>query len=198
LFSPEIARRKGAALSYRGEVACCRDSWPAHPVSERGGVFVRPPADEKVPPEVYHYLLPHERRVITVRRHPVVLAGPLGLLTARRKDVTALRGAWGASGVGLFVSAIRLYAWLSSYVVVTNFRLLRVKNLASTKVNTIQLREIRGIDMHRSVLGRLFGYGTFIIRSADRDEKIRYLPYPEQLYLELTGILNPDPHEDDD
>jgi hypothetical protein len=178
-------------------------------MSEGGGVFVRLPGGEKVPPEVYRYLLPYERRVITIRRHPVVLAGPLGflagavaaasLLTAtRRKDVTTLRGAWGASGVGLFVSAIRLYAWLSSYVVVTDIRLLRVKNLASTKVNTIPLREIRGIDMHRSVSGRLLGYGTFIIRSAHGEEKIRYLPYPEQLYLELTGILNPDPHEDDD
>ena len=48
------------------------------------------------------------------------------------------------------------------------------------------------------MLGRLLGYGTFIIRSADRDEKIRYLPYPEQLYLKVTGILNPDPHDNDD
>jgi hypothetical protein len=169
---------------------------------------VRLPGDEKVPPEVYRYLLPHERRVITIRRHPVVLAGPLGLLAGvvgvaslltatRRKDVSALRGAWGASGAGLFVSAIRLYAWLSSYVVVTNFRLLYVKSLASTKVSTIPIREIRRIDMHRSMSGRLLGYGTFIIRSADREEKIRYLPYPEQLYLEVTGILYPDPRDDD-
>ena len=170
---------------------------------------MRLPGDEKVPPEVYRYLLAHERRVITVRRHPAVLAGPLSLLAGavavaslltvtRRKDVTALRGAWGAAGIGLVVSAVRLYVWLSSYVVVTNHRLLCVKSLASTKVSAIPLREIRRIDMRRSALGRLLGYGTFIIRSADRDEKIRYLPYPEQLYLEVMGILHPDPHDDDD
>jgi hypothetical protein len=166
------------------------------------------PGNDGVPPEVYRYLLPHERRVITVRRHPAVLAGPLGflasavatagLLTAtRRKDVTALRGAWGASGIALLVSAIRLYAWLSSYVVVTNTRLLYVKSLAGIKVNAIPLREIRAIDLHRSLLGRLLGYGTFIIKSSGPDEKIRLLPYPEQLYLEVYDILFPGNAEDD-
>ena len=166
------------------------------------------PGNDRVPPEVYRYLLPHERRVITVRRHPVVLAGPFGflagaviaagLLTAtRRKDVTALRGAWGASGIALFASAIRVYAWLNSYVVVTNTRLLYVKSLASTKVNAIPLSEIRALDLHRSLLGRLFGYGTFVVKSSGPDEKIRLLPYPEQLYLEVYGILVPEDDEDD-
>jgi hypothetical protein len=161
-----------------------------------------------VPPEVYRYLLPHERRVITVRRHPVVLAGPFGflasavigasLLTAtRRKDVTALHGAWGAPGIALLVSAIRLYAWLNSYVVVTNTRLLYVKSLASTKVNAIPLSEIRALDLHRSSLGRLLGYGTFVVKTSGPDEKIRLLPYPEQLYLEVYGTLAPEDDEDD-
>jgi hypothetical protein len=172
-----------------------------------GGV-VRLPGNDQVPPEVYRYLLPHERRVITVRRHPVVLAGPFGflasaviaagLLTAtRRKDVTALRGAWSASGVALLVSAIRLYAWLNSCVVVTNIRLMYVKSIASTKVNAIPLSEMRAIDLQRSLLGRLLGYDTFVIKSSGPDEKIRFLPYPEQLYLEMYGILAPENDEDD-
>jgi hypothetical protein len=166
------------------------------------------PGNDRVPPEVYRYLLPHERRVITVRRHPAVLAGPLGflagaviaagLLTAtRRKDVTALRGAWGVSGIALFASAIRMYAWLNSYVVVTNTRLLYVKSLASTKVNAIPLSEIRALDLHRSSLGRLLGYGTFVVKTSGPDEKIRLLPYPEQLYLEVYGTLAPEDDEDD-
>ena len=76
---------------------------------------------DRVPPGVSRFLLPHERRVITVRRHPAVLLGPFGLLAgaaaaaglataARRKDAAALRGSWGAAGVALLISAIRLQA----------------------------------------------------------------------------------------
>jgi PH (Pleckstrin Homology) domain-containing protein len=170
---------------------------------------VRLPGNDQVPPEAYRYLLPHERRVFAVRRHPAVLAIPLGflasaviaasLLTATgRKDISARRGAWGVSGVSgvaIFVSAIRLYAWLNSYVVVTDTRLLYVKSLASVKVNAIRLSEVRTVDLHRSLLGRLLGYGTFVIKSSGPDEKIRFLPYPEQLYLEVYGTLA---REDDD
>ena len=35
---------------------------------------------DQVPPAVSRYLLPHERQVIAVRRHPAVLLGPFGLL----------------------------------------------------------------------------------------------------------------------
>ena len=166
------------------------------------------PGNDRVPTEVYRYLLPHERRVITVRRHPVVLAGPFGFLASaviaasvltvtRRKDATALRGAWGAPGIALLASVIRLYAWLNSYVVVTNIRLLYVKSFASIKVNAIPLSEIRTVDLHRSSLGRLLGYGTFVIKSSGPDEKIRFLPYPEQLYLEVYSTLVPEDDEDD-
>jgi hypothetical protein len=75
------------------------------------------PGNDRVPPEVYRYLLPHERRVITVRRHPAVLAG--------------------------------------------------------------------------------LGYGTFVVKTSGPDEKIRLLPYPEQLYLEVYGTLAPEDDEDD-
>ena len=170
--------------------------------------MVRLPGNDRVPPEVYRYLLPQERRVFAVRRHPVALAIPLAflagavitasLLTATgRKDITARHGAWGASGIAVFVSAIRLYAWLNSYVVVTNARLLYVKSLASVKVNAIRLGEVRTVDLHRTLPGRLLGYGTLVIKSSGPAEKIRFLPYPEQLYLEIWGILHPAAAEDD-
>ena len=43
----------------------------------------------------------------------------------------------------------------------------------------------------------LLGYGTLVIKSSGPDEKIRLLPYPEQLYLEMYGILAPENDEDD-
>jgi hypothetical protein len=44
------------------------------------------------------------------------------------------------------------------------------------------------------VLGRLLGYGTLIVASPGRRQafrKVRYLPYPEQLYLEISALLWP-------
>jgi Bacterial PH domain len=157
---------------------------------------------DQVPPAVSRYLLPHERQVIAVRRHPAVLLGPFGqlagaaatagLVTAtRRKDAAALRGAWGAAGIALLISAIRLRAWLSSYVVMTNSRLLYIDSLVSVKVRAIPLSAVRAIELRRSFFGRLLGYGTFVVKTAGRDEKIRVLPYPEQLYLEVCGTLTP-------
>ena len=52
------------------------------------------------------------------------------------------------------------------------------------------------MDLHRSLLGRLLGYGTFVIKSSGPDEKIRFLPYPEQLYLEVYDTLAPRTGED--
>ena len=52
-------------------------------------------------------------------------------------------------------------------------------------------------------MGRVVGYGQFIIE-ADRTLPvwtINYLPYPEQLYLEVTGLVyraqDTDQHPDD-
>ena len=60
--------------------------------------------------------------------------GVAGLVRATGEDVTALRGSRGAAGVALLISAIRLRAWLSSYVVVTDTRLLYIKSLVNVKV----------------------------------------------------------------
>ena len=40
-------------------------------------------------------------------------------------------------------------------------------------------------------------YGTFVVKSSGPDEKIRVLPYPEQLYLEVCDLLTPGNDEDD-
>ena len=57
------------------------------------------------------------------------------------------------------------------------------------------LDQVTGLTLQRTVLGRLLGYGTLIVISPSRRQafrKVRYLPYPEQLYLEISGLLRPE------
>ena len=62
------------------------------------------------------------------------------------------------------------------------------------------LVKVTDMSFQRSSLGRLLGFGEFILESAGQDQALRnidHVPYPEQLYLEVTGILYPDPRDDD-
>jgi len=57
------------------------------------------------------------------------------------------------------------------------------------------LDRVTGLTLRRTVLGRLLGYGTLIVTSPGQRRafrKVRYLPYPEQLYLEISGLLRPE------
>ena len=58
------------------------------------------------------------------------------------------------------------------------------------------LSEATGLSFIRTIPGRLLGYGTFRVKrpgSLWRVLKIRFLPYPEQLYLEVCGLIFRDP-----
>ena len=57
------------------------------------------------------------------------------------------------------------------------------------------LDQVTGLTLQRTVVGRLLGYGTLIVISPSRRQafrKVKYLPYPEQLYLEISGLLRPE------
>ena len=56
------------------------------------------------------------------------------------------------------------------------------------------------MSYNRSVLGRLLGYGEFVLESAGQDQalrRVRFLPHPDALYeeicLEIFGASPPPP-----
>jgi hypothetical protein len=55
------------------------------------------------------------------------------------------------------------------------------------------LAKVTDMSFQRSAMGRIFGYGEFILESAGQDQalnRVDYLPYPEQLYLEVCGLFS--------
>ena len=174
------------------------------------GIRVVP--NETVPAAVYRVLLPHERRVITVRFHPAVLIRPVaetlgglalaGLLsTIAHLSTTILLVIWLAWLVLVVRLLFRIYSWLEDYFVVTSQRLLLAEGVFKKTVNMMPLGKVTDMRFERSATARLLGYGTFIVESAGQDQalsKIDHLPYPEQLYIEVCGLIFKDPGSGDD
>lgn len=174
------------------------------------GIRVVP--NETVPAAVYRVLLPHERRVITVRFHPAILIRPVaetlgglalaGLIsTIAHLETSVLLAVWLAWLVLVIRLLFRIYQWLEDYFVVTSARLLLATGVFSKKVNMMPLTKVTDMRFERSLTGRVFGYGTFIVESAGQDQALRninHLPYPEQLYIEVCGLIFKDPGSGDD
>jgi len=154
-----------------------------------------------VPASVSRYLLPHERSCITVRKHPAELAGPLilvsgGLVAAGELTRRSVRPkiVWGAYLSVLLYFLQRVAAWQATYFTVTDNRMILVSGFVVRKVAMMPLTRVTDMSFRRSALGRLLGYGEFIIESAGEEQALRtidFLPYPEQLYLEVCGLVFP-------
>ena len=171
------------------------------------------PNTDTVPTSVNKYLLPHERQVITVHQHPAVLIRPIfevlvGLAiagwlssTIAHGNGTALLVIWILWVLLLLRLGVKAYEWSETYFVVTSQRMLLQTGLVTRKVNMMPLSKVTDMSFQRSSLGRILGYGEFILESAGQDQALRvvdHLPYPEQLYLEVCGLIFKDKEESPD
>jgi membrane protein YdbS with pleckstrin-like domain len=171
------------------------------------------PTTDNVPASVNRYLLPHERQVITVHQHPAVLIRPIVFLLAGlalagwvstsvshgNKDV--IIAVWVLWAILLFWVIGKIVDWVMNYFVVTSQRMLLAQGILVRKVNMMPLTKVTDMSFQRSPLGQILGYGEFIVESAGQDQAlshVTYLPYPEQLYLEVCGLIFKDKEESPD
>ena len=158
------------------------------------------------PADVHKYLLPHEQasRVITTRKHPAVLIWPIvltvvGLIAAAvlsdtllAHNSTAMLIAWIAWAILLLYLIGKTAAWAVDYFVVTSHRMILTTGLVTRRVAMMPLVKVTDMTFRRSFLGRILGYGEFILESAGQDQaltNVDYIPYPEQLYLEVCALI---------
>jgi len=161
------------------------------------------PNTDTVPAAVNRYLLPHERQVISVHQHPAVLIRPIfealvGLAiagwvsTLTHGNSTALLVIWLVWAVLLLHLLWKVFDWSENYFVITSQRLMLSQGFLTHKVNMMPLAKVTDMSFQRSAMGQLLGYGEFIVESAGQDQALRnvdHLPYPEQLYLEVCGLI---------
>jgi membrane protein YdbS with pleckstrin-like domain len=161
------------------------------------------------PAAINKYLLPREVQVATVRQHPAVLipASALalgGLLLAGVLSAILVHGIpaevmWVAWLVLLLRLVWKVMNWSVDYFVVTSERLLLTRGFLTRRVNMMPLTKVTDMSFKRSFPGRLLGYGEFIVESAGQDQALRnveFIPYPEQLYLLICGMLFPSSADD--
>ena len=79
--------------------------------------------------------------------------------------------------------------------------MITATGIITHKVNMMPLTKVTDMRFQRSALGRILGYGKFIVESAGQDQALHtvdHLPYPEQLYLEVCGLIFKDKGDSDD
>jgi uncharacterized membrane protein YdbT with pleckstrin-like domain len=162
------------------------------------------PNTDTVPARVNRYLLPHERQVISVHQHPAVLFRPVlevlvglaiaGWVTSSlvHGNNTAILIIWLLWLILVLRLLWKVFEWWENYFVITSQRMLLSQGFITRKVNMMPLTKVTDMSFQRSAMGQLLGYGEFIVESAGQDQALRnvdHLPYPEQLYLEVCGLI---------
>lgn len=148
------------------------------------------------------YLLTSEICVATVRRHWAVLL----------PQASAVALAWVvwlwvlSSSTNTFLNTVATFFFIFSFLwiawlvaewyiemfAVTDKRVILVSGLLYKRVAVMPLSKVTDMTYQRSPLGRILGYGTFVMESAGQDQalsRIDYVRSPQRLYFQLTEEL---------
>ena len=167
-------------------------------------------------PSLDRFLLPGERVVVDVRQHWGVIAGPVAAVVGAlivvlwvdahvRLDGGPLaRALWWVWFAALGWLAFQILQWRHDRFIATDKRLLLNYGLFTTKVAMMPLTKVTDMSFQRSVPGRIFGWGRFILESAGQDQALRqidWVPDPDYTYrvicAEIFGVVEDGDDSDD-
>ncbi|SFN08816.1 MULTISPECIES: PH domain-containing protein [Actinomadura] len=144
------------------------------------------------------YLMSYEGRVIAVRRHPAVLLLPVSVVVAGLVACAAISAVggliwvWWLWLITLCYLVWKVIAWSVEFFLVTEHRVMVINGVLNRNVAMMPLAKVTDIALNRSVIGQLLGYGEFVMESAGQKQALRnvdHMPYPEQLYLEVSSVI---------
>jgi len=178
------------------------------------------PGRRRRDPKLQRFLLEGERVVVDVRQHWFVIAGPVAFtlialffvmwVDARvRVDAGEIaRVLWFAWFIMLGWMGFQIAQWRHDRFIATNKRLLMDYGLITQKIAMMPFIKVTDMSYRRTVPGRIFGYGDFVLESAGQDQALRkvgWVPHPDTTYRiicsEIFGLPNQqrvaDPDRDD-
>ena len=148
------------------------------------------------------YLLRGEVPVVSTRSHWIRMVEPVASAVAGLL-VTLLYAATsnldeGVTVLLLLTAALALRAlwrywnWRAEWFVATDRRLLRTYGVLHHRVAMMPLAKVTDMSYDRSLLGRIVGYGEFVMESAGQDQLLReinFIPDPDPKYHDLIGTI---------
>jgi uncharacterized membrane protein YdbT with pleckstrin-like domain len=152
--------------------------------------------------QVDKYLLPSERAVVVARRHWAVMLREFMEVALVWLILFLLLGLTGSAFLGLVSVFFLLFSavwlgwdiinWYVEEFAVTDKRVLLVSGLFIRKVAIMPLIKVTDLTYKRDLLGRILGYGTFIIESAGQDQalsRIDFVNHPDEWYRRISAEL---------
>lgn len=150
------------------------------------------------------YLLDDERPVVATRQHWAYLFEPVATTLVALIAVAAVSPAveevaggfvdllWWAWFAVLGRAIWRFAEWRNEWFVATDKRLIMTYGLLTHKVAMMPLRKVTDMNYGRSLLGRMLGYGTFVLESAGQEQAMReinWLPDPDDKYRRICSTI---------
>ncbi|MDO5740832.1 MAG: PH domain-containing protein [Ornithinimicrobium sp.] len=164
---------------------------------------LRAPQFPELSPRVRkRYLLRGEVPVVSTRSHWIQLVEPVATSIAAL-FVTLLYATSTNFGDGVVMLWVVFFAlaaralwrywnWRAEWFVATDRRLLRTYGVLNHRVAMMPLAKVTDMSYDRSLIGRIVGYGEFVMESAGQDQALReinFIPRPDEKYHALIGTI---------
>ncbi|WP_151526389.1 PH domain-containing protein [Serinicoccus kebangsaanensis] len=148
------------------------------------------------------YLLADEQVVVSTRWHWAKLVRPaavvlLGMFLTLWVAASVTDPA--ATGLALCVLAVvcawagwQVLEWRCEWFIATDRRLLKTYGLITQRVAMMPLVKVTDMSYDRTILGRMLGYGRFVMESAGQDQAlshIDYIPEPDEKYQAMCETI---------
>jgi membrane protein YdbS with pleckstrin-like domain len=150
------------------------------------------------------YLLDGERVVTAVHQHWAKVAEPvasavLGLVLALWLDSLLPASVGHAADVLWWLwflvvarTAWKLLEWRHDWFVATDKRLILTYGVFTQKVAMMPLSKVTDMSYNRSPMGRIAGFGTFVMESAGQDQAlhhVNWVPQPDHTYRAICAEI---------
>lgn len=135
----------------------------------------------------------HRHWAILLR--PAMWAGGSLLLLSIFFGMTGSTEVTGLLGLGVMFLWLRvswkIADWRVDALYVTDWRVFSVSGIVTRRLAAMPLRKITDLTYEIPPLGRVLGYGRFIIETAGQDQafsRLDHIPHPHDLYEKLSHL----------
>jgi hypothetical protein len=82
--------------------------------------------------------------------------------------------------------------WQHELFLATDRRLMLVHGLVTRKVDIMPMSKVTDMRYDRTLTGKIFGYGVYILESAGQDQAlstINFIPNPDRHYQQISAVI---------